>query len=313
MTLKLIKITLIASLLTLSACSTMKTAGPSRADLIVFPAATPVKVSYQDEVKLLKLNQLIVSQKKLTPTQKAVLLYQRGLVYDRIGLIGHAQLNFREAIDNDPTYAPAYNSIGVYWLSAKNYDQAFEAFDSALELDKKETFSYLHRAVGLVQIERYSLASQDIEKFYESKPNDPYRIIWRYLINAHLDEKTAQENLKLHSKPENDHRFIWAVIDLFAGDIGEGDVLQLSNVGVRSNREHAERLAEMYFYLGYWHREKGNLDKAIRYYQLTTATGIHDFIEYKYAYMELASIQNELMQAHEKKLAQQREEEKKEQ
>jgi lipoprotein NlpI len=152
------------------------------------------------------------------------------------------------------------------------------------------------------------LASQDIEKFYEDKPNDPYRIIWRYLINAKLDEKVALANLKLHSQPEKEDYFIWRVIDLFAGRIGEGDLLQLSGVGVTSNREHAERLTEMYFYLGYWHREQGNIDKAIHYYQLTTATAIHDFIEYKYAYMELSSIQDQLMQEHEKKLAAQRKE-----
>jgi lipoprotein NlpI len=148
MTAKLIKITLLVSLLTLSGCSAMKAGGPSDSDLKIFPTATAVQVSYQDEIKLLKLNQLIATQKELQPRQKAVLLYRRGLVYDRIGLVGHAQLNFREAIDNDPRYAPAYNSIGVYWLSTKNYDQAFEALILPLSLMiKKPLVIYIARLV----------------------------------------------------------------------------------------------------------------------------------------------------------------------
>ena len=52
-------------------------------------------------------------------------------------------------------------------------------------------FSYLHRAVGLYQIQRYSLASRDIEKFYALDTNDPYRILWRYIINSKTDPKGA--------------------------------------------------------------------------------------------------------------------------
>ena len=61
--------------------------------------------------------------------------------------------------------------------------------------------------------------------------------------------------------------------------------------GVYTNQELAQHLCEAYFYLGYWHKISGNLNKAIYYFKSTTASNIHDFIEYKYALIELASIQ----------------------
>ena len=298
---KIIKITLLASLLTLSACSSLQSNTPSDRDITIFPVATAIRISYQDEVTLLKLNQLILTQKQLTATQKAELFYRRGLIYDRMGLLGHAQLNYREAVDADPSYGPAYNGIGVYWLSAQKYDQAFEAFDSAIELNGAETFSFLHRAVGLSQIGKYDLASRDIEQFYKMSPNDPYRIIWRYLINSHLDNEKALLDLKSLTKPTNtqDKRFAWHIVAFLAGDLSEGELLQLTNKNVSSNRKHAERLAEVYFYLGYWHREQGELSKAIYYYQMTTGTNVQEFIEYKYAYMELALIDQQLLRERE--------------
>ena len=70
----------------------------------------------------------------------------------------------------------------------------------------------------------------------------------------------------------------------------------VNNYDKYSNKEIAERLCEAYFYLGHWHKLAGNLDKAIYYFKLTSTTGIHEFIEYKYALMELASIQKELLE-----------------
>jgi lipoprotein NlpI len=281
--------------LLLSACTTIsKNSGyalSNKQDAAVLPIATAVQINYQDEVNLLRINQLIAEQKNLSEQQRARLFYDRGLIHDRMGLNAHSRYDFSQAIDVDPSFAPAYNNLGLYLLLNRAYDDAFEAFDSALELSEEMQYSYLHRAVGLYQAQRYSLAGKDIDTFYELDKNDPYRILWRYIINSQIDQAGALQALKSAQQLSSDNRFAWSLIDIVAGRTSEKEFFEALSHGVYTNKELAQRLCEAYFYLAHWHKLSGNLNKAIYFFKLTTATNIHEFIEYKYALMELASIQ----------------------
>ena len=257
----------------------------------ILPLATAVQVSYQDEVNLLRINQLLAEQNKLGERQRAHLFYERALIYDRMGLGAHSRYDLSQAIAVDPSFAPAYNTLGLYLLLSRSYDDAFEAFDSALELSEKMQYSYLHRAIGLYQIQRYSLASRDIEVFYAFDTNDPYRILWRYIINSKIAPKEALTVLQNAEPLSDDDSFVWSLIDVIAGRATEEQFFAGVFYGVATNKELAQRLCEAYFYLAHWHKLSGDLDKAIYYFKLTTAGNIHEFIEYKYALMELTSIQ----------------------
>lgn len=257
----------------------------------VFPLATAVQIDYQDEVKLLRINQLITEQKPLELQQRARLFYQRGLIYDRMGLTSHSRYDFTQAINADPTFASAYNSLGLYLLLGQSYDEAFEAFDAALELSPEMHFSYLHRAAALYQVQRFDLASEDIEQFYQSDKDDPYRILWRFIINSKINKADALNVLKQESKVVSDNRYAWSIIDVIAGRVTEKNFFAAVSYGVATNKELAQRLCEAYFYLAHWHKLAGNLNKAIYYFRLSTATNIHEFIEYKYSLIELSAIQ----------------------
>ncbi|ABM03951.1 protein containing tetratricopeptide (TPR) repeat [Psychromonas ingrahamii 37] len=266
-----------------------------------FPLSTAVQIDYQDEVKLLKINQLLVEQKDLDARQYAVLFYERGVIYDRMGLAAHSRYDFIQALSVDPTFADAYNFLGLYLLLSESYDEAFDAFDSALELSDNMQYSYLHRAVGLYQIGRYQLAMNDIEKFYSLDQNDPYRVLWRFIINSKVDQLKALQTLKSSTQLSNDPRFAWAIVDVIAGRTTEKDFLESLSYGVNTNKELAERLCEAYFYLAHWHQLSGHLEKAVYYFKLSTATNIHEFIEYKYALIELGAIQRRLQTGKDKK------------
>ena len=256
-----------------------------------FPVSSAVQVNYQDEVNLLRLKQILLDEKELTSLQRANLLYDSAVIYDRMGLSAHSRYYLSQAISVDPLFAPAYNTLGLYLLLNRSYDEAFDAFDSALELSDRIQNSYLHRAFGLYQVKRYFFASQDINKFYDFEPNDPYRILWRYIINSKINQPQALLMLKNAKKPEDDYGFAWSIIDVIAGRVTEKQFLRDVSYNVQSNKEFAERLCEAYFYLGFWHKLSGDLDKAVYYFKLSTTTNIHEFIEYKYALIELSSIQ----------------------
>lgn len=266
-----------------------------------FPLSTAVQIDYQDEVKLLKINQLLAEQKNLDARQQAVLFYERGVIYDRMGLAAHSRYDFIQALNVDPTFADAYNFLGLYLLLSQSYDEAFEALDSALELSDDMQYSYLHRAVGLYQIGRYQLAMNDIEKFYSLDQNDPYRVLWRFIINSKVDKLKALQALKSSTKLSDDNPFAWAIVDVIAGRTTENDFIESVSYGVSTNKELAERLCEAYFYLAHWHKLSGDLEKAIYYFKLSIATNIHEFIEYKYALIELGAIQRSLQANRNKK------------
>jgi len=297
------KLLLLISIASLSACSnntnsdksyTLEATGVGNS---VFPLATPIKVSYQDEVKLLRINQLINDQENVDNKQRAILFYERGLIYDRIGMSANSRYDFTQAINLDPTFAEPYNFLGVYQLMGGDFDEAFDSFDSAIELSELQ-YGYLHRAVGLTLVERYDGAQSDIERFYSLDKSDAYRILWRYIVNVQIDPKLAVEqlqNVEHPDKPEPKMQLAWRIIDVMNGDITEEEFFDNITAGVKNNDELAQRLCESYYYLAHWHINNNNLNKGIYYLKLSLASNVKDFIEYKYALIDLSMIQQKVM------------------
>ena len=51
------------------------------------------------------------------------------------GLWKEAIYRWQRAVDLDPTYAPAWNNLGIGFESEGRFDEAREAYETALELD----------------------------------------------------------------------------------------------------------------------------------------------------------------------------------
>lgn len=298
------KLVLVLSIVTLTACSSNNSAnqsytlGATGIDSSVFPLATPKQVSYQDEIKLIRINQLISEPDKLDDKQQAILLYERGLIYDRMGMTAHSRYDFTQSINFDPMLAESYNSLGVYLLIAEAYDEAFDAFDSAIELSENMQYSYLHRAIGLSIVGRNEAATQDIDYFYNLDKTDPYRALWRYIINANDGHDNALQQLKSAEASVDDRRFAWAIVGVINGEMDEETFFDNISIGVKTNDELAQRLCESYYYLARWHMNNENLNKGIYYLKLSVATNVKDFIEHKYALVELTNIQKKMQERY---------------
>ena len=81
----------------------------------------PAEVNYRVELTLAKLNEYLSTQ-KLTPEQRARFLYDRGVLYDSVGLKTLARIDFHRALKIQPTFADAYNFLGIYYTQ----DQAMQ-------------------------------------------------------------------------------------------------------------------------------------------------------------------------------------------
>ncbi len=248
--------------------------------------ATPLQVSYQNELKLVRLGQML-SEPDIDRDKLALLFYERGATYDKLGLTSLARFDFNQAIKAKPDFAEAYNYLGVYLTQMQEYDEAFEAFDSVLELAPEYGYAYLNRGIALYYAGQEQLAHEDLTAFYNLDPKDPYRALWLYLVEKKTNPEQALIRLKEHQTKHHGSDWGWQIVSFYTGVLDESAFISGVSNGVKSNKELAERLCEAYFYLAKWQLQEGNPGLASSYFKLALSNNVYEFIEHKYALLEL--------------------------
>lgn len=269
-------------------CSSMDatTQVQARNDKPVAVLAVPLQVSYQNELALAKIGQLL-SSSDLNPDQRAELYYERGVVFDRVGLRTMARIDFNRALRERPDFAEAYNFIGVYLTQQQSFDEAYDAFDSALELAPDYDYAFLNRGIALYYGQRAKLAVEDLSEFYRRRPEDPYRVLWLYMAEHEVNKEQADKALLRRFKQHSGDEWGWSIVSVFAGQQAESEFISKLAQSSRNNKELAERLCESYFYLGKLHLLQGEHALAASYFKLSMANNVYDFIEHRYAMLEL--------------------------
>ncbi|WP_199609180.1 lipoprotein NlpI [Flocculibacter collagenilyticus] len=248
--------------------------------------AEPLSVSYKSELTLIKLGE-ILQRAELTDEQRAKLYYDRGVIYDSIGLKSLARLDFNRAIRLKPDLADAYNFIGIHFTLAEDFAEAYEAFDSTLELQPDFSFAYLNRGISLYYGGRFKLAVDDFEAFYELDEDDPYRAVWLYIAEYEVDVLAAKNRLSSSQEKIDESQWAYQLTSLFLEEITPDQFLKGLTEGISTNHELADRLCEAYFYLGKLSAMKGDTGIAANFYKLSLATNVYEYVEHKYAKLEL--------------------------
>lgn len=268
----------------LTGCSSMGGVGNGGSQSLVL--ATPLQVTYQSELKLIRLGQMI-NAPEVEPEKLALLFYERGATYDKIGMTSLARFDFNQALKVKPDFAEAYNYLGVYMTQMQEFDAAFEAFDSVLELQPDHQYAYMNRGIALYYAGVNHLAVADLEKFVSYDPSEPYRNIWLYLAQSQADPEAALLALKQRQQQHGTDVWGWKIVDFYTGKITENEFVASVTVGIDNNQALAERLSETYFYLGKWYQARGNDNFAASFYKLALSNNVYEFIEHKYALLEL--------------------------
>ena len=276
----------------MDAGTSVRSSEPDEAKAIL---AVPLQVSYQNELALAKIGQLL-SSSDLNPDQRAELYYERGVVFDRVGLRTMARIDFNRALRERPDFAEAYNFIGVYLIQQQDFDNAYDAFDSALELAPDYDYAFLNRGIALYYGQRPKLAVEDLSEFYRRRPEDPYRVLWLYMAEHQIDAQQADKALQRRYKQHAGDEWGWAIVSVFAGQQSEAEFMRQLSASAKNNRELAERLCEAYFYLGKWHLAQGKKALAESYFKLSMANNVYDFIEHRYAMLELTQLEPALLE-----------------
>lgn len=249
--------------------------------------AIPLQPSLQQEVMLARMEQ-ILSSRALSDGERAQLLYERGVLYDSLGLQALARNDFTQALALRQDMPEVFNYLGVYFTQSGQYDAAYEAFDSVLELDPEYRYALLNRGIALYYGGRYKLAQEDLLNFYQDDPDDPYRVLWLYLTESELNKDEALKALRQRYNAASRDNVGWNIVALYLGDMSEAELMRRLQDNSTDNTSLAEHLSEAYFYLGKRYLSKGDVDGAVSLFKLTMANNVHNFVEHRYAMLELS-------------------------
>ncbi|MGD8119713.1 lipoprotein NlpI [Vibrio sp. TRT 2004] len=260
------------------------------------PMAVPLQASVQQEVQIARLSQLL-QRPDLSNDIRAKMLYERGNYYDSVGLRDLARLDYNQSLALNPAQPDLFNLLGVYFTQVGEFDAAYDAFDSTLELDPDNSYAARNRAIALYYGDRIDLALEDMQKHYDEDPSDPFRALWRYIIKQEKQPDVAREEL-LKVYQTRDEQWGWVLVAITLGEVSEDQAFKAILAGTRDNTVLAQRLTEAYFYLGKRYQAEGDFASAISLYKLAISFNVFEYVEHRYSFLELSRIYNQVKAEH---------------
>lgn len=286
---------MITCFIAIQSCSSFSSASKlSSLGGIIIPEPTPV--DFKSEAVITRLND-IIQRADISDTQRAELYYERGIKYDSVGLSHLARLDFNHALRLKPNHANAYNFLGVHLTQIQEFNYAYEAFDSAIELVNEHDYAYFNRGFALYYGARPELALEDFTYFYQRKTDDVYRILWLYFAANEIDPINAKQQLKQNSLVLNNDDWATQIIHLYLGEITQQDLIDnLSTYNaLKTTRIDKkvlnERLCETYFYLGKYNLLMNNVEDAEMFFKLALSTNVYEYVEHRFSRLELDLIE----------------------
>ncbi|NQZ20576.1 MAG: lipoprotein NlpI [Colwellia sp.] len=292
---KFFKVALVLAISAIQGCANNQydSSAATMSQLII---AEPLAVNYKSEIALARLTE-VIHRAEITDAQRAELYYDRGVIYDSVGLRSLARLDFNRALRLKPDFVDAYNFLGIHYTQMQEFNQAYEAFDSALDLSPEHKYAYLNRGIALYYGGRAELSVEDFTAFHQDEKSDPYRILWLYLAEHEQDKISAKIALKGYSTFVSEHVWAKKIIKLYLGEISHQAFVRELTSGVSSNKALSERLCEAYFYLGKYYQLQGKNKSAVNFFKLALSTNVYEFVEHRYAKLELDLMRKNLVEA----------------
>lgn len=276
-------LTLGLSILVATGCSST-----SNQQWVYPPMAVPLQASMQQEVQIARLSQLLM-RPDLSDELRAKMLFERGNYYDSVGLRDLARLDYSQSLQLNPSQPDLFNLLGVYYTQVGEFDAAYEAFDSTLDLDPENSYAVRNRAIALYYGDRIELAIEDIDTHFAEQPEDPFRALWVYLIKLEQEPQAARQ-LLLEQYQQRDNQWGWVLVAITLGEVSEEQAFKAIIAGTRDNTVLAQRLTEAYFYLGKRYQHQGDFAGAISMYKLAISFNVYEYVEHRYSFLELTRI-----------------------
>ena len=82
----------------------------------------------------------------------------------------------------------------------------------------------------------------------------------------------------------------WNIVEFYLDDISEKTLVERLKADATDNTSLAEHLSETNFYLGKYYLSLGEKDDAKALFKLAVANNVNNFVEHRYALLELAQL-----------------------
>ena len=245
---------------------------------------------FEQEVMIVRISQVLLVG-KMSNEERASLHFERGVLYDSLGLWALARYDFTQALALQPKMAAVYNYLGLYLLLDEDYDGALEAFNTVFSLDPDYEYTFLNRALDFYYVERYNLAEQDFLAFYQRNKSDPYRVLWLYLNELKFKPAEAQKNLAQRAVGLSQDYWGTYIVQYYLGKLSVQDLqAKAQQFATKTATQYAEVLTETYFYLAKQKLNMGQIDEAETLFKLAVANQVYNFVEYRFAVFELSKL-----------------------
>lgn len=287
---KLLSFMVFIPVLILSSCA-LKTEPPFIATNKLILAEQHPSTHFDQEVMIVRISQILLVG-KMSKEERASLHFERGVLYDSLGLWALARYDFTQALALQPKMTAVYNYLGLYLLLDEDYDGALDAFSAVLELEPSYEYAYLNRGLNFYYTERYSVAQQDLIKFYENDKSDPYRALWLYLNESELKPEEAKQNLVQRANALSSDYWGTNIVQYYLGNTTLEELQQKAKHFAEQNSpKYAEILTETYFYIAKHKLNAGQIDEAATLFKLAMANKVYNFVEYRFALFELSKLE----------------------
>lgn len=244
----------------------------------------------EHEIMVAKISQLLLV-KSLKKEERAILHFERGVLYDSLGLWGLARYDFDQALTLYPKLVAAFNYLGLYLLLEQEYSTSLDVFNLLFELDPNYEYAFLNRGLNFYYVARYELAQRDFLQFYQSDKSDPYRTLWLYLNELQLNPQEAKQNLAQRANLLSDEYWGTYLVQYYLGNLSVKELFtQARQFAETNNAKYAEILTETYFYLAKLKLNSGQFNEAEMLFRLALANQVYNFVEYRFAMFELLKL-----------------------
>ena len=245
---------------------------------------------FEQEVMIVRISQVLLVG-KMSNEERASLHFERGVLYDSLGLWALARYDFTQALALQPKMAAVYNYLGLYLLLDEDYDGGLEAFNTVFSLDPDYEYTFLNRALDFYYVGRYNLAEQDFLAFYQRNKSDPYRVLWLYLNELKFKPVEAQKNLAQRAVGLSQDYWGTYIVQYYLGKLSVQELqAKAQQFATKTATQYAEVLTETYFYLAKQKLNMGQIDEAETLFKLAVANQVYNFVEYRFAVFELSKL-----------------------
>ena len=281
-------LTILFSVFVLSGCVGLSNTFVSK-NKVVLAEQNPSQ-HFEQEVMIVRISQVLLVG-KMSNEERASLHFERGVLYDSLGLWALARYDFTQALALQPKMAAVYNYLGLYLLLDEDYDGALEAFNTVFSLDPDYEYTFLNRALNFYYVERYNLAEQDFLACYQRKKSDPYRVLWLYLNELKFKPAEAQKNLAQRAVGLSQDYWGTYIVQYYLGKLSVQELqAKAQQFATKTATQYAEILTETYFYLAKQKLNMGQIDEAETLFKLAVANQVYNFVEYRFAVFELSKL-----------------------